>query len=452
MQNRIEMPNWQNIRKDVMESFFEKQLMFTDEWKKFEKRLANPVYKSWDKIRFVSNLPHGLNKEEAYATLTSMRTAQAVKTPIQDQNKRLFVWEELSRFRFFFDDFAKSFGVYKMYDELSIEKQDLRRKKIFEGAVEEAIASSQIEGAVITRREGKKLLESKREPLTLAEKMVVNNYKAILQIETEWKHQRMSQSLLLEMQQVLTNNTLEDPRQVGRFRTDADEIVVADKIKDEVAFVPPNQKLMQKQLQNFIDFANDELETDEYFSDVPKAILLHFWLAFLHPFCDGNGRTARALFYWYLLRKNYLYIGFLPISTRIRKSKIAYEKAFMLSEQDGNNLTYFVDYIVRQMQLSMKDFEEYESNLLREQSQERDLAKKFEHLNKRQLELIRFFIDHPDDKTTFRRHQLYQHITYVTARKDILELEAAGFLNSDKTSKTITFTPTKKLLRVSGSL
>jgi len=54
-----------------------------------------------------------------------------------------------------------------------------------------------------------------------------------------------------------------------------------------------------------IEFANDENITTGFIHPVIKAILLHFWIGYLHPFCDGNGRTARALFYWYLLKNDY---------------------------------------------------------------------------------------------------------------------------------------------------
>lgn len=44
-------------------------------------------------------------------------------------------------------------------------------------------------------------------------------------------------------------------------------------------------------------------------------------IAYMHPFVDGNGRTARALFYWYMLKSGYWLTEYLSISRVIAKSK-----------------------------------------------------------------------------------------------------------------------------------
>ena len=445
MQIKIATPDPHKIDENKLQRLFTEQFLQSAAWKDFQKKQTSPVYKSWEQMRFTANIPGGLNAEEAFFLLSLLRETTAKPTPIVDIENKPFIWEELSRFRYFCDDFAKNFGVHKAQESLTAVKQDLRRKKIFEGTIEEAIASSQIEGAVITRQQGKELLETKRKPKTLSEKMVFNNYQTIVRIENEWKHRAMSIDLLLEIQASLTQDTLAAPDQVGRWRTDSDGIVVGDTFKDEVALVPPPAKQLHKELGRFVRFANEELECKEYFGDLPRAIMLHFWLAYLHPFCDGNGRTARAVFYWYLLRKNYLYIGFLPVSTRIRQAKRGYEKAFLLAEQDRNNLTYFFDYIIKQLQLSIQDFEAYEQELAKKEVQKRSIAQQYSDLNARQVELIRYFAAHPDDVTTFQRHQVYHGITYVTARKDILNLQEKGLLASHQHGRKLMFSPTEKV-------
>ncbi len=445
VQIKISSPNPKKINNKVISTFLNKNYFSSDEWTKFVKKQNNPKYKSWKEIQRSLTIPLKLRPEEAFKLLNIDRRASAKQTPICDKQGVPFVWEELSRFRFFCDDFAKNFGAYKTKNTLSDEKKDLQRKKIFEGTVEEAIASSQMEGAIITRKQGRELLRSKRKPKTNAEIMVFNNYRTIIRIENEWKHEKMSESLLIRIQESLTKNTLEKPQHEGQLRKDADNIVVGDKLQDRTAFVPPTEKQMKKQLIRLIDFANDELAHDEYFGDLPKAILLHFWIAYLHPFCDGNGRTARAIFYWYLLRNNYPYIGFLPISTRIKKSKNSYEQAFLLVEQDNNNLTYFFDYIIRQMKISIKDFQEYEERLEQEEQKNIEISKKCSNLNDRQIELLQYFLQHPNEYTTFGRHQSYQEVSHVTARKDLLALEEKNYLSSRKKGKHIFFSPTKKV-------
>lgn len=222
MQIKIPQPDESKINHEKIQELFKRQFFLSESWKKFQKKQSDPEYKSWEDMRYSTGIPPELNPEEAYVLLSTFRITSAKKTPILDKNEKPFVWEELSRFRFFCDDFAKNFGVHKTKNTLSEIKQELRRKRIFEGTVEEAIASSQIEGAVITRKQGKELLQSGRTPKTDSEKMVVNNYETIVRIENEWKYRSMSEALLLEIQQSLTHGTLKNPAQEGRYRTDAD--------------------------------------------------------------------------------------------------------------------------------------------------------------------------------------------------------------------------------------
>lgn len=58
-----------------------------------------------------------------------------------------------------------------------------------------------------------------------------------------------------------------------------------------------------------------------------RAILLHFWLAYDHPFEDGNGRTARSLFYWYMRTQGYWLVEYLLISNILRKAPAQYTRA-----------------------------------------------------------------------------------------------------------------------------
>ena len=73
-----------------------------------------------------------------------------------------------------------------------------------------------------------------------------------------------------------------------------------------------------------------------------RAIILHFWLAYGHPFVDGNGRTARALFYWAMLHEGYWLFEFISISNILRKAPAQYGLSFLYSETDDNDLTYFI--------------------------------------------------------------------------------------------------------------
>ena len=79
------------------------------------------------------------------------------------------------------------------------------------------------------------------------------------------------------------------------------ELSVHEKQK-YIYHIPPKENFLKEQMVDFIKYANDEGD-EGFMHPILKAILIHFWIGYLHPFYDGNGRIARALFYWYLLKK-----------------------------------------------------------------------------------------------------------------------------------------------------
>ncbi len=112
-------------------------------------------------------------------------------------------------------------------------------------------------------------------------------------------------------------------------------------------------------MEKLIQFSNDEPENATFIHPVIKAIIIHFWIGYLHPFTDGNGRLARLLFYWYLIKEGYWAFVYLPISKAIKLSPKQYSMAYIYSEQDDNDMTYFIDYNIKKIKLAVREFKKY---------------------------------------------------------------------------------------------
>lgn len=196
--------------------------------------------------------------------------------------------------------------------------------------------------------------------------MILNNYRVMSYIKDELKDERLSKESLIYLQSMLTTDTLENPLEVGRFRKDSDEIVVQDRATGILYHIPPTAAVLGREIDALIRYANDE-DDSGFTHPFIKAVILHFWIGVLHPFCDGNGRTARAIFYWYLLKRGYWGFSYIPISQMIKNSKKQYLDAYLYSEQDGNDLTYFLVYIANKTNQAFAEFKKYVNRKKKEQ-------------------------------------------------------------------------------------
>ena len=430
-------PDWKNIvKKD-----FKKIFKFSDNaviQSLLEK--TDHLYYYWDKVRS-QPLPAEFDKQEVWAFIRLRRFMNSNPSPIQDVNGQPFTF-------WLTDDIQKNLhlidqsiaGHLALWDP-GHDKQ-ASAKYLVASLMEEAITSSQIEGAVAIIKDAKKMLLEERKPKTQSERMIYNNFLTMQSLKELCKKD-LSVKLLLEMHVSITKNTLETQEDEGRFRTFEDNVSVVTTYGESL-FTPPPAEEIQARLEALIHFANDA-DGKPFIHPVIKAIMLHFWMAYIHPFTDGNGRVARTLFYWYMLKHEYWLFEYTSISKTILKRTTKYATAYLHSEHDDNDLTYFIHFHIDVIMDAVKELkkhiqEEREKNhrLLLEISEYPDL-------NLRQTHIIQHVMSHPHDILTIKMHQKMNEIAYQTARTDLLELEEKGWLKSVKKGKTFYFVPADHL-------
>jgi len=168
--------------------------------------------------------------------------------------------------------------------------------------MEEAIASSQIEGASTTHRIAKEMLEQGRKPRNTSEQMIANNYDAMSWIVKN-KDLPFTSEAILKIHALLTKNTMPRPEQEGAYRT-SNDINIIDVQTGRVIYTPPGYDLLSDLIYDFCNYANDEPKEGSFIHPILKAIFLHFLIGYIHPFNDGNGRTARTVFIGILLKRD----------------------------------------------------------------------------------------------------------------------------------------------------
>jgi len=300
----------------------------------------------------------------------------------------------------------------------------MRKSYILKSLIREATTSSQIEGATTTREVAKDMILQDRAPKDNSEQMIFNNYHAMQFVILENKNEELTLSMVLELHKILTTKTLENENKAGVFRTVKDkEIYVADESTNRVFHTPPSAKGLEKRMDTLCNFANTG--GDGFIHPVLKAIILHFMLAYEHPFVDGNGRTARALFYWSMIHEVYWLAEFISISQVIKRAQAKYGKAFLYTETDGNDLTYFILHQLDVIKKAITELHEY----LSERTQRIQDAQTIFHgatlkkeLNLRQLSLLHHALANPNFIYNINQYQKNYAIAYDTARKDLLQM------------------------------
>ena len=187
-----------------------------------------------------------------------------------------------------------------------------------------------------------------------------------------------------------------------------------------------------------------DTSTKTFIHPLVRGIILHFMLAYDHPFVDGNGRTARALFYWYMARQKYSFVEMISISKIIKDSQTEYVRAFLYTETDENDITYFVFH---QIDVIIKAWNRFAAHINKQQKETHEIERQFEKypLNERQLALMRHALKNRQTHYLIDAHKRSQKISYETARTDLLKLVEFGLFKQKKVGKAFVFIASDKL-------
>lgn len=405
----------------------------------FRPTTNNGEYIHWDRLRHLTT-PNQLSHEQWWFIIKLARKAIYKRQPFADKNDSPFVLATTDNVLHKLHSIDCSTGN-TIQSPASVLNTQMRDTYLAQSLIEEAITSSQLEGASTTRKVAKEMLRTKRKPRDLSEKMIYNNYQA-MRFVCDIKNEALTVDIILELHRILTKDTLDDPNAAGNLRT-TDDVHIWDNT-DQILHTPPKASEVKERLVKLCKYANATNDENNFFiHPVIKAILLHFMLAYDHPFIDGNGRTARALFYWSMAHQNYWLMEFISISEIIKQSPRKYALAYLYTETDENDLTYFVIYqldIILQAINALYEYINKQSQEIRETERllytNHDLQNK---LNYRQIALIKHALKHPNVYYQIESHRQSHNITYDTARTDLLNLAELGLLLKQKTGKAFTF-------------
>jgi Fic family protein len=402
--------------------------------------LIKGQYLHWDQVRHRTP-PSNYSLEMWWAGIRLSRNAYLKDLPFTDKSGRLFHYGTpdpvLQSLHHIDLNTAGRVGM----DQQMVSPED-RNRYLVSSLIEEAITSSQLEGAATTREEAKAMLRSGRNPRDRSEQMIMNNY-LVMDYVRQIKKEELTPELVLEMHRIVCQDTLDDPSAIGRLRLPDERVHVMNTQHSEVLHTPPAAQELEQRLERLCAFANQDENDEPFVHPVLRAIILHFILGYDHPFVDGNGRTARALFYWSMARQGYWLMEYISISRFLREAPAQYSRAYLHTETDSNDTTYFLLHQLNVIEQAIQSLYEYLSRKVAQQQSAENLLRRSgrlsDALNHRQVALLSHALKHPGHVYTVESHRRSHRVTYQTARTDLLKLADFELLEKGKRGRAYVF-------------
>jgi len=400
-------------------------------------------YLAWEEFRY-RKVPPGLTTEQAWSLVRFRRAGAARPLP-------LLLTVDGEPF-----DYVLADEVLEAVDrigraasgEISISADvttpSTRDRYIVSSLIEEAITSSQLEGAVTSHRVAKEMIKSGRDPRSRSERMIFNNFLAMQRV-SELRGEEITPDLVRELHRIVSEGTLDHPESAGRLQSDTDERVSVWSPTGELLHTPPPADELPARLERLCRFANG---TDDgpYLPPVLRAIAVHFMFGYDHYFEDGNGRTARALFYWVMLREGFWLTEFITISKLLKEAPSKYARSYLFTETDGGDLTHFFIYQLGIITRAIQGLHDYLALKAEELTSMRALvSNRHDEFNHRQLALLEHALRRSDTVYTVHSHSLSHHVSGETARKDLRDLTARGLLRQVRRGKHFAWLPIENL-------
>lgn len=402
--------------------------------------LVKGRYLHWDELRHRTP-PDSLSHQEWWAGVKIARQGLLKSLPFEDKRGRpikcgmpdpvLQMLHGIDR---------RAAGSVTM--ETPIASREDRDRYLVSSLIEEAITSSQLEGAATTREIAKAMLRSGRKPRDRSEQMILNNFRAMQAIR-EVRDETLTPDLVLELHRIVTEETFDDPTAAGRLRGPGERIKVVDAQHSTVLHDPPDANSLPGRLERLCDFANQSEDSQPFVHPVIRAVLLHFMVGYDHPFIDGNGRSARALFYWSMARAGYWLMEYVSISRLLKEAPAQYRRAYLHTETDDNDTTYFIIHQLNVIDRAIQGLYDYLKRKTQEQRSAEALLRHApvlsDQLNHRQVALLSHALRHAGYGYTVESHRRSHNITHQTSRTDLMQLVDLGLVTQGKRGRAFVF-------------
>ncbi len=409
--------------------------------------LDDPEYRPWEYYFRAEPVPEGLSREAWWYAVRTARASTARPTPFVMKDGTRLTFNLPDRFLRLNEEItAQARGQVEFPGEVAT--QGMRDRYLINSLYEEAITSSQMEGASTTRRDAKKMLREKKDPRDRSERMILNNFLA-LEYVRDHLGEELTPEFICGVHRIVTDGTLDEAEDAGRLQRQGEERIriYGSEGDDQLLHVPPPAEELPERLKRLCDFANGVGEyASQYVPPLVRALIVHFMMGYDHYFVDGNGRTARVIAQWVMLREGFFLRDFVPVSRLLRPAPAQYARSFLEVEQDEGDLTYFLIWHAHIILRGICELHDYLARKSKEMEQVKHLLR-LTDLNNRQIGVIEEALKDSAITVTAASHADKYRVTPQTAHADLRGLEDGGYLMRTKRGRSFEWYPVTDLQR-----
>jgi len=295
----------------------------------------------------------------------------------------------------------------------------LRREAI----IQSAHSSTAIEGNRLSLEQVSDLAHGRDVMATRKDQQEVLNYLSVLEnIDRLTAGKNIAEKNLLGIHKLVTQDTLENPSDCGAYRTRY--VVVGNRLTGEVIFRPPSNEDVPKLMRDLIEWLN--LSEAKALDPVIEAGIAHYEFVRIHPFVDGNGRTARVLATLILYLRGFDAKQFFCLDDYYDSDRQAYYKALQGIDQKTLDLTNWLEYFTEGAKISIAAVKERVIRLSSERL--RKIKKGQIALTERQMKIVEFI--NQQGRITNRDVRSMFTISSQAAHKELIKLVVLDVIES----------------------
>lgn len=285
----------------------------------------------------------------------------------------------------------------------------------------EAHYTTHIEGTQLTLDQSKQLWAGQHiRGVNPDDRKELLNYRRAFDLVADYvgEGEPVTEGLIREIHKRLVDGVRGNAAAPGDYRK-IQNYVVNSKTK-EVIYTPPPTYEVLKMMHELIYWINYETEIHP----ILISGIAQFQLVHIHPFLDGNGRTARLLSTLCLYRRGYDFKKLFTISEYYDRNRPDYYQAIQSVRDNGMDMTRWLEYFIHGLSTQLQEIK-----TIGKQAIKQDILAKQYQLSDRQ-KLVIEYITKQGSITIHQLENICPDVTRRTLQRDLKELVDKNILNT----------------------